>query len=84
MSAAVIVDGVLEGLQLLDTLLASASQVSSAIKTAQSTGQPLDWTGILGAEATAEANVLAAIAQASIKASSTPVPVAGSAVKPKA
>lgn len=64
MSAAVIVTGVLEGLQLLDTLLASASQVSSAIQTAQSTGQPLDWTSILGAEASAEANVLAAIATA--------------------
>lgn len=75
MSAAVIVSGVLEGLQLLDSLIASASQVSSAIQAAQKTGQPLDWTGILGAEATAEASVLAAIAAASqVKA--------GSAVKP--
>lgn len=64
MSAAVIVSGVLEGLQLLDSLIQSASQVSAAIQTAQTSGQPVDWTGILGAEATAEASVLAAIATA--------------------
>lgn len=64
MSVPVIVDGVLEGLQLLNSLIQSASQVSAAIQTAQTSGQPVDWTGILGAEATAEANVLAAIATA--------------------
>lgn len=64
MSAVTIVDGVLEGLQLLDSLLSSASQVSSAIQTAQKTGAPLDWTGILGAEASAEQSVLSAIASA--------------------
>lgn len=64
MSAVTIVSGVLEGLQLLDSLIQSASQVSSAIQTAQTSGQPVDWTSILGAEATAEANVLAAIATA--------------------
>lgn len=64
MSAALIVSGALEGLQLLDSLIQSASTVSTAIQTAQSTGQPVDWTGILGAESTAEANVLAAIAAA--------------------
>ena len=79
MSAAVIVNGVLEGLQLLDTLLSSASQVSSAIQVAQKTGQPLDWSGILGAEATAEANVLAAIATASVAKASA----VQAAAKPK-
>jgi hypothetical protein len=64
MSAAIIVSGVLEGLQLLDSLIQSASTVSTAIQAAQASGQPVDWTGILGAEATAESNVLAAIAAA--------------------
>lgn len=64
MSTVAIVSGVLEGLQLLDQLLQAAGTVSSAIQTAQTTGQPVDWTSILGAEATAEANVLAAIAAA--------------------
>lgn len=64
MNAAVIVSGVVEGLQLLDQLLQAAGTVSTAIQTAQASGQPVDWTSILGAEATAEANVLAAIAAA--------------------
>jgi hypothetical protein len=66
MSAAVIVSGVLEGLQLLDSLIQSASTVSTAIQTAQSSGQPVNWTTILGAEATAEASVLAAIQNAKL------------------
>lgn len=64
MSAVAIVGGVLEGLQLLQSLSSTISSVSTAIQTAQSTGQPVDWTGILGAENTAEASVLAAIAAA--------------------
>jgi hypothetical protein len=64
MSTVAIVSGVLEGLQLLDSLIQSAGQVSAAITTAQASGQPVDWTGILGAEASAEAAVLAAIAKA--------------------
>ena len=67
MSTAIIVSGVLEGLQLLDNLITAAAQVSSAVQNAQSTGQPLDLTAtgpILTAEATAENAVLAAIAAA--------------------
>ena len=64
MSAVVIAEGVLEGMQLLSSLLQSASQVSNAITTAQSTGKPLDWTSILGEENTAETKLLAAIAAA--------------------
>ena len=64
MSSVAIVSGLLEGLQLLDSLIQSASTVSAAIQTAQASGQPVDWTSILGAEASAEANVLAAIAAA--------------------
>lgn len=64
MSSVAVVSGVLEGLQLLDSLIQSAGTVSAAIQTAQTTGQPVDWTSILGAEATAEANVLASIAAA--------------------
>jgi hypothetical protein len=64
MSAVAIVGGVLEGIQLLDSLIQSASTVSAAVKTAQTTGQPVDWTTILGDEGTAEASVLAAIAAA--------------------
>lgn len=64
MGAAVIVSGVLEGLQLLDSLLASASTVSTAIQAAQASGAPLDWTSILSGEANAETAVLAAIAAA--------------------
>jgi hypothetical protein len=64
MSATVIVAGVLEGLNLLDNLIQSAGTVSAAIKTAQTTGAPMDWASILGAEASAEAQVLAAIAAA--------------------
>jgi hypothetical protein len=64
MSAVTIVTGVLEGLQLLDQLIQACGAVSTAIQTAQSSGQPLNWTTILGAEASAEAKVLAAIAAA--------------------
>lgn len=64
MSAAVVVSGVLEGLQLLDNLVQAASTVSSAINTAQSSGQPLDLNTILSQEAQAENAVLAAIAKA--------------------
>lgn len=64
MSTVAIVSGVLEGLQLLDSLLAAAQTVSSAVQTAQSTGQPLDWTTILAEESNAEAALLAAIVAA--------------------
>ncbi len=64
MSAVAIVSGVVEGLQLLDQLIQAASTVSTAVQAAQASGQPVNWTTILGAEATAEANVLAAIAAA--------------------
>jgi hypothetical protein len=64
MAAVTIVDGVMEGINLLTNLLSAASQVSSAIQQAQSNGTPLDWTTILGAETNAEANVLSAIAAA--------------------
>jgi len=63
MSAAVIVEGVAEGLELLDNLVQAASSVSTAVKAAQASGTPLDWTTVLSAEATAENAVLAAIAQ---------------------
>jgi hypothetical protein len=62
MSAAVIVAGVAEGLQLLDNLIQAASQVSTAINQAQATGTALNLTPILSAEAQAENAVLAAIA----------------------
>lgn len=64
MSAVAIVGGVVEGLQLLDSLIQAASTVSAAVQAAQTTGQPVDWSAILGAEATAEQAVLAAIATA--------------------
>lgn len=55
---------VLEGIDLLDNLIQAASAVSTQIQAAKATGQPLDWTTITGAEATAENAVLAAIAAA--------------------
>lgn len=64
MSAAVIVSGVLEGLQLIDSLLTAASSASTAIQAAQASGKPVDFTGILGAIDTDEAAVLSAIAVA--------------------
>jgi hypothetical protein len=64
MSAAVIVAGVAEGLQLLDNLISAAASVSSAITKAQSTGTPLDMTTVLSQEGQAENAVLAAIAAA--------------------
>jgi hypothetical protein len=64
MSAAIIVSGVLEGLQLIDSLLSAASNASTAIQTAQASGKPVDFTGILGAIDTDEAAVLAAITTA--------------------
>jgi hypothetical protein len=56
--------GVMEGLQLLDNLVHAAGTVSTAVKTAQTTGQPLDLSTILTEEAQAENAVLAAIAAA--------------------
>jgi hypothetical protein len=64
MSAAVIVAGVAEGLQLLDNLISAAASVSSAITQAQSSGTPLDLSTVLSDEAQAENAVLAAIAAA--------------------
>ena len=64
MSAIAIVDGVLEGLQLITNFAQAAATVSAAVQKAQETGQPVDWAPILGDEETAEARVLAAIAVA--------------------
>lgn len=64
MSAAVIVSGVLEGLQLVTNLTQAAAQISAGIKTAQDTGQPFDLQAVLTEEAQAENQVLAAIAAA--------------------
>lgn len=64
MSAIAIVDGVLEGLQLIQSLTAAAANASAAIATAQSTGKPVDFSGILGDINTDEALVLAAIEMA--------------------
>lgn len=61
MAAVTIVEGALEGLQLLSNLLAAANTVNAAILEAQTSGKPVDWTSILGDEGTAEAAVLAAI-----------------------
>jgi hypothetical protein len=64
MSAVAIVSGVVEGLQLIDSLIQAASQVSTAVQSAQASGQPVDFTSILGTEAAAEQSVLDAIAAA--------------------
>lgn len=64
MSTVAIVNGVLEGLQLASNLASAAAQVSAAIVEAQQTGQPVDFSKILGDVDTAEARVLAAIATA--------------------
>jgi len=64
MSAVVIVEGVVEGLQLLTSLSTTIAAVSTAVQAAQAAGAPVDWSGILGAENTAEADVLASIAAA--------------------
>ena len=67
MSAAIVVSGLLEGLQLIENLASALSTVSGAVKAAQSSGTPLDLSAtgpILSAEATAENAVLAAIAAA--------------------
>ena len=61
MAAVTIVSGVLEGIQLVEALSNMLSQASAAITAAQTNGTPVDFTGILGEEATAEAAVLAAI-----------------------
>jgi hypothetical protein len=55
-----------EGLELLDNLISAAASVSSAVKTAQETGTPLDLSTVLNDEATAENAVLAAIASAQL------------------
>jgi hypothetical protein len=62
MSTVAIVEGVAEGLQLLDTLIQGAASVSTAIQTAQSTGQPVSIVPIQAQVAAAEAAVQAAIA----------------------
>ncbi len=62
--AAVVVEGVLEGIQLLQGLIQAASTVSAAVVAAQTTGAAVDWTTILGSEGTAEQAVLTAIAAA--------------------
>lgn len=64
MSTIAIVNGVLEGLELASHLAAAASQVSAAVLKAQQTGQPVDYTDILGNLDTAEARVLTSIAAA--------------------
>jgi hypothetical protein len=64
MSAVTIVDGVLEGIELLDNLAQASATVSAAVLAAQKSGQAVDWSSILSAEATAENAVLAAIAAA--------------------
>jgi hypothetical protein len=61
MSTVAIVGGVLEGLQLLDSLLQSAATVSAAVQAAQASGQAVDWTTILAQESQAEQNLLTAI-----------------------
>lgn len=62
MSAVMLVEGGLEALQLLTQLLSSASQVSTAISTAQANGTPLQIAPIQADVAAAENAVLAAIA----------------------
>jgi len=64
MSALPVIVDIAEGLELLDNLISAASQVSSAVQAAQATGSPVDLTTVLGAEASAENNVLAAISAA--------------------
>ncbi len=64
MSAVTIVSGVVEGLQLVENLASMLAQASAAIVTAQSSGKPVDFTGILGDIDTDEAAVLASIAAA--------------------
>ncbi len=64
MSTVAIVEGVVEGLQLMNNLAQASATVSAAVLQAQQTGKPVDWTNILGDEETAEASVLAAIAAA--------------------
>lgn len=64
MSAIAIVEGVAEGIQLLDNLIQAASTVSNAVSTAQASGKPLDLSAVLTDEAQAENAVLAAIAAA--------------------
>lgn len=64
MSTVAIVSGVLEGLQLAQSLAAALQSVQGAVLTAQTTGKPVDFTGILAAIDTDEAALLAAIAAA--------------------
>ena len=61
MSAVVIVQGVLEGLELVETLIANAAQVSSAIRTAQASGQPVQLSSVIASVTAAENAALAAI-----------------------
>jgi hypothetical protein len=64
MSAIAIVSGALEGLQLINALSVALQKASAAVVLAQTTGKPVDFTGILGDIDTDEAAVLAAIAAA--------------------
>lgn len=64
MSAAVIVDGLLEGLELVTNLAQAQGAVSSAIQQAQASGTPFDLSAVIAAEQNAENKVLAAIADA--------------------
>ena len=64
MSAIAIVGGALEGIQLIEELASMLQQASAAVSAAQAAGTPVDFSGILGEEETAEAAVLAAIAAA--------------------
>lgn len=61
MSAVALVEGGLEALELLSTLLSGAAQVSSAITTAQTNGTPLNIAPIQAQVAAAENALLAAI-----------------------
>jgi hypothetical protein len=64
MSTVAVVNGVLEGLELANNLAQAAAAVSAAVLQAQKSGQPVDFTQILGAVDTAETRVLASIAAA--------------------
>lgn len=64
MSTVAVVNGVLEGLELVANLANAAAQVSAAVVQAQQTGQPVDYTNILGDLDSAENRVLASIAKA--------------------
>jgi hypothetical protein len=62
MSAVTLVEGGLEALELIETLLSGAASVSTALTTAQQSGTALNITSIQASVAAAENAVLAAIA----------------------